>query len=522
VNLQELTKQTIAEAAKLTKGILAGSIEKAITTTTGASGITGYILEAPMQQLVPLLSPFRQTIPRKTQPGATAVNWKVITSINIGSKFSTAENFSANGFTYSTSDKTAAFRVVGRLGSVTREAIAAAQNFDDAKAREVTNTLLQAMKEEEIAILGANRTALGTMGTVVVTVRSGLGSLAAAAGGLFVRVVALTLFGASRHVVDIPAFYNGTDAFIAGNAHASTAGTWLDVATDGVAIISAEVNSAAVSLNDALKITWPAVNNAFAYAVFVSSTTNTEKLEAIVTQTSITLQSLAGTGIAYTVARNNNGATVTLTGNDTSGDALIFDGLSPLINADTNAFKKNVNGVLTVTSSTGEVREINDAVTYLYNVWKIDDFRVVCGVTENRNITKGMIAAGGGPTIFVNAGGGNDRTEITMGYHVAELVSPTGKKMPVDILPWLPGGTLFILPTRLPFPMAGVEQPFEIAAGYGWEQLDYAMTPNQSAAGQQAAVSGTGPVSAFEVRSWACLKAYFPGGCAILTNIFNG
>ncbi len=492
MNRLELMEQTLLKAQESTKNALYDpKVMKAILTTTG---LTGLILEAPAKQLVPFMSPFRQRIPRKTQPGADAVQWKAITAVVQNAKFSTTESAAGNTVTTTVVSKSATFKEVAVRDGVSRKAISHGVGFEDVKAKAVTNALLLAMKLEEQGILGGNITALATPTGLAVAVIVGGGSLAADAAGYSVRVAALTLMAANREVMDRPAAYDGTHANLAG-----TAKTGANPAADGWTAAAARVTSAAVAANDRIKITWTPVDGAAAYAVFVlKSATGAETLAAIVTQTSITLTAHTAGGSALAVADGS------------SADANMFDGIIAKMFAEASAYKKNLAGKLT--GSNGEIVEIQDAMASVWDRAKIDEFDIICSGMDSRVLTRLSIAAGGGPTILVNPeAGGPDRLSLGQGYHVGSIVNAqTGQKCGVQVLPWLPGGMIIGLPTRIPYPQANIETPFEIAASYGWEQIDYAIT------------TAGGPVQEFDIRADEVLKDYFPAGCWLIHNIYFG
>lgn len=491
----EITQKTLSDAIQAYKSTLEmPESKKAVTTATGLTGIT---LESPAKSLVPFLSPFRQKIPRTTQPGSTGPQWKSITAVNFP-KFSALESVAARQHTLTVTPRTTTFKEVGLGDSVTRKAVAEAQGFDDVKARAVNTVLLNSMRLEEIAILGGNITALATPGAPVVTVVDGGGTVPAAAAGYDVRIAALTLFGANRVTIDRPAALGSgtaplgaTDAPLAGNGHGGAA---VDPESDGVTVAGTLTTSAAAAgNNDALRITWAPVNGAAAYAVYVIANGGTPKLEAIVTQCNVTLTSLAGTGALSTA----------LTG--TSADSAIFNGIIPLIFADANAYVKNLAGKLNGTG--GEITEIQDAFASVWDKAKIGEFDILVGGFDQRTLNRLSIAAGGGPTIFVDPAGPN-RLDLMQGYHVGSIVNgTTGDKCNVQTLPWLPSGMIIGLPTKIPYPNAEIQTPFELAASYGWVQIDYATS------------KADGPVANFEVREDAVLKDYFTLGCFLIHNI---
>ena len=487
--LKQITEQTLERVATALKGAM--NDPKLTRALSVSDGLVGLQLEATAKQLVPLMSPFRQKIGRKGQPGSNAIQWKAITAVKQNAKFSTAESAAANPIATTIVAKTASFKVVGTRGKVTREAIAHSQGFDDALAKETANTLLLFMKLEEQAILGGNITALATPTGLAVAVITGGGALAADATGYNVRVAALTLMAANRESMDRPLTYDGTHGNLATGAK-----TGANPAADGWTAAATRVTSAAVSTNDRLKITWTAVPGAAAYAIFIGKNT-TETLAAIVTQTSVTVTAHAAGGSALAVA------------DGTSADALMFDGIVPLINAETSAYKKVLAGKFS--TSGGEIVEVQDMFQAIWDSGKIDDLTLLVGGVDSRTLSKLLTAAGGGPTIFVSTGDEGARGQMTQGYHVGYIVNQvTGKRCTVEVLPWLPGGTIIALPNSIPYPDANISAPFEMATSYDVERIDYAAT------------TSTGPVTEFDVRAEEVLKDHFPAGCGIISNIFFG
>lgn len=491
MDLQAITQQTLQEAtAALLKLQQEGKLQKALAVATG---LTGYILEAPAKQLVPLMSPWRQSVPRTTKAGSNAVNWKAITAIS-QPKASTTESAAANEFTTTVADRSGTYKVVGLRGKVTREAEAASQGFDPALAKETTNTLLNAMKAEEMQMLGGNITALATPGAPTVAESDGKGSLAA--DEYFVRVAALTLPAANRVVIQRPADVDGDgDCLLAGVQVDS-----VDPATDGVTVVSDEASVTTVGGSDGLKVTWTAVPGAAAYAIFVGLTTGAANLtcEAIVTQTSVTFSSLATGGLAGDQ----------LTG--TSADAAAYNGLiQQLLASGSGAYVKVLNNILSGASN-GEITEIQDMFQSIWDQAKIHKFRLLTGGQESRIVTRKSITAGGGPTIQVSPAP-DGRVMMTQGYHVGQIVNAvTGHACPVETLPWIPGGMILAVPTEIPYNDANVSAPIDMIMGYDWERWDYAST------------SSTGPIWEFDTRCWGVLRVLVPAGCGIIYDIHKG
>jgi len=506
LNLQQISEETLRKAAQVfLTGVGEGGIRKAIDVATG---LVGFNLKQPAEQLVPLLSPFQQSIPRLVKPGANSNNWRQITALGSPDPFTTER---AAGLKFATTlvSKVATFKPMEILGDVTREAVAASQGFDPALAKETANQLLVAMKLEGQSFIGANITDLGAPANVVVAERSGLGSLAA--NTYYISIRALTLLALNRITIDSVSDYDGTDHFVNSrsvtivNPLVDNAGATITVGS-GISTSSTEANSGAIAGgNDAIKVTWDPVVGAAGYVIFMGTATGAanRKASLVVGQiTSVTIKTLVTTGLA------DNSAT--LPAADETGNANHYDGiLAQLFAAGSGAYLKNLGAKLSGTAATGEVVELQDAFATIYGTAKIGKFRVICSGTESRILTKlGVVS--NAMQIFATPGP-EGRLNLTAGAHIGQIVNATtGDVCPVEVEPWLPHGQLLILPTEIPYPMANVAAPFIWCGSFDWEQWPYSSTIL------------TGPVYQFGIRNAGALEGHFTGGCGIIYNIFKG
>jgi len=503
--LDQITRDTLAEAAKVIGAASKdpNNIRKAVNTTTG-TGVFGVNIQQGVHVLTPLISPFRGSIGRVTKPGSNSDSWKNVTSVT-QPKATVAENAAAAQQQMTVVTASAPYKVVGLGDIVSREAQAASQGWDDALALATSICLLNALRMEEQQMLGGNITAFGAAPTPTVVLGTSAGSLNPSTTTYFVRIVALTLPASNRLTggIDRPAPVNANfESLLAGNGRSGAAPFPI---TDGLTAISAEGNSGSqTGSNKSLKITFTPIAGAAAYAVFVGTTTGAAnlKLEAITTQSQITLTSLAGTGIAA-----NNAA---IPGADATGDALAYDGMiSQIVAAGSGAYVKRVNSNLTAAAATGEVLELQDAFQAIYDSGKIGKFRVVLGSQEARGLTAKSVLSNS--LNIVTGPAGSDRISLVQGQHVGQVINAvTGDMCDVETAPWLPGGSILILPTSVPYGHANISQPFQMAMGYDWERIDYAQT------------TSTGPVFPFETRCWGVLEGLFLAGCGYLYDIQKG
>lgn len=510
-NYEQLIDETrAAVAAAIQKGTADGTLRKALDVS---SGLKGYTLEAPAKQLVPLMSPFNQSIPRSVKDGAEAVNWKVINRLSMPQVFST-ERGAGSTFTTSVAPKTAAFKFLRVGGQVTRAAVAASKGFDQALAKETTNTLLLAKKLEEICLLGAisDGNDLAAPSNIVVADRAGKGSINGGAGTTYYfNVLALDLQAANRIALDRPANYDGTDALLTPRA-SFAAGDLNPVGGSvegcGVSALGTEANSGSLSsTGHGIKLTWTPVPNAAAYAVFGGTATGAanQKLQCIISQTSVTLTSLLTSASAIA----GNAAEVPSAGTY-SGDPNGFDGIIPqLLASGSGAQVKYLNDVLKGSSSDGEITALQDLFSNIYDVGKIGRFRVVVGGQEARAMTK-LGVTSNSLQIFATPGP-EGRVQLTQGAHIGQVVNATtGDICPVETAPWLVGGTVLVLPLEIPYNDANLSAPVDVVCGYDWERWDYGTTRS------------TGQIYDFDVSAWEVVRVLFGAGCGVLCNVFKG
>lgn len=504
MNVQAVTQETIQRSMQAAREALANpQLTRAISVGTG---LVGYNLQAPAKQLVPLLSPFYNSIPRKTKPGANSDNWKAITAISSPRLF-TGERKAGAKIAHTVADKSAGFKVQALLGDVSLEAVQASEGFDPALQKETANVLLKSLQLSSQAYMFGCLTDLGVPGAPTVSEIEGIAGATIGASAHFVRIVGLSGMAANRVVLDVPSDYDGTNALLNGRAVASVnplrddAGSPI-TANSGLTSISAEGTVTTTGSNNSLKITWTPIAGMIAYAVFVGTTTGAANLkcECIVTQASVTLRTLAATGIA-----GNNSE---IPGTDETGDAEAFDGIvSQLVVGAAGAYLKNVAGKLT--GSNSEIAEIQDAFASIYQTAKIGKFRVVVSGVDERTLTR-LGVSSQSMQIFATPGI-DGRVAMAVGAHVTDIINATtGDRCPVEVDPWLPAGTIIILPTEVPYANANVSAPFEWVGSYDWMRWDYGSTPS------------SGPVYLFETRCNGVLEALFTGGCGLLYNIFKG
>lgn len=494
--IQDITAQTVEQVAKT---ILDGGLSKAISVSNpAATGLTGVNLEAPAKQLVPLLTRMYGMIPRKNRSGSNASQWKAITGLT-SPKPTVNESAASAQFTTTVAAKSATFKSFGVRGTVTREAVAASNGFDNALAKETANALLLGMKLQEQYFLGGNVTAFGAAPTgSAIAKATTAGSLGNAT--YYMRVQALTLPAAMRVNIARPAAINANSENMydpTGKGYAAWA------STDGIGALATEVNSGAITGSIALKCSWNAsIPGACAYAVYVGTSTGDANLllQAVTTQTQITLSTILTTG---TIAAND--ASVS-TANSNTADALAFDGMIPQILAG-GGYTLPLGGKLT--TSGGDVVQFQDALAALWDQAKIGKYLIACAGQESRSLAALQSGLTNSPQVQMPPGGVNV-ANVAAGYHVSTIVNTTtGDLCPVEVMPWMPGGSVLFIPLEIPYPDANADAAFDYAYGFDWERWDYGST------------ASSGPVYDFEVRTYGVLRGVYTGGCGYVYNIWR-
>jgi hypothetical protein len=138
-------------------GTSMAEFQRAITSSTSAFPVREN-LEAEAKVLVPLDTPIRNLLPRRTGSG-TASAWKQITSLGgVSARAFFAESGAPADHATSYANKSASYKLLGTFGSVTGFAMAAGANFQNQLATEKTNAVKNLMLNEENALINGDST----------------------------------------------------------------------------------------------------------------------------------------------------------------------------------------------------------------------------------------------------------------------------------------------------------------------------------------------------------------------------
>lgn len=497
MNLNAVSQETLDQMAE--------PLQKALSTGyTTALGLTGYELAAPAKFLVPVLSPWRNSLPRVQAPvGSTASTWRSITGINVARQ-SPSVGFGYAGALVETSTQTnvAAYQPLALGDSVQMDAQVLARGFDDLRARSGTNLLYSLMIAEDQMLLGSQNFSLGTPTAPTVTF-SGNGAIPTTTA-VHVKVVART--------VENFWFGGGTLPSADGTATTSAASQTATFTTPAVA--------------GAVAYDWYVGASTSAYYYAGSTPYNTFSVTAIPGADSTASQT-ATPGIAP--ARSGAGTSLS-SFTDTSADPNAFNGLLGSLLGDVSAsgsivqrgtgtnqgaYFASLDGA-TLTGSNGSITQIDTALLSLWNNSRISPTRMLVSAQQHMDISNKIIATGGATTMF-------DPTNLTQrqngvsGGFVNTYVNKAANGMPIDMVtePNLPNGTVVLISDSLPYPDNSVTNVYEVETQQEYQQLEYPPARVMSNA-------LGGPRYDLEVRAIEVFKSFAPFTAAVLQNVAAG
>lgn len=420
-------------------------LQKAVTQATG---LTFYDLQAPAKNLYPIITPFRNKIPRVGRPGGfgTATNYKQITSIN-GSGYNAMgwvpEGQRSGRMSYTAVDKAVSYVTVGEEDSVSFEAESAAAGFEDINATATMRLLQKLMTKEEMAIIGGNRSLSLTTPTAPTVSASGTGATLAAATYV-VYVVALTFEG----------FKNSS---LAGGVATSLLITGADGQTytlnGGSSNKSAASSGQAVTLGQTLFASTPVVNGAVAYAWYVGTAGN-EKLEKITGINSAAFNTaLLGTGQAATAITANNSVNANYAFDGLLTQTFNRQGEGSYVNA--LATGTAGTGTVLTASGRGTVVEVDNMLQSMWDNYRISPDCLFVNSQQMKDMTTKCLTNASGPLLQYHQNAGDAKPyQLAAGGSLAFYFNPFnhqgGRMIPVAIHPDCPAGTIMGWAETLP------------------------------------------------------------------------
>jgi hypothetical protein len=488
----------IALTTQETLGLMKDSLAKNVTISTG---LTAYDLQAPAKNLYPTITPLRNSVPRvaRLNPG-DAAHWRSIFATT-GSGFDAMgwvpEGQRSASMSYSATSITLPYVTLGEEDTVTFEAEAAAQGFEDINATATLRILQKTMRKEETALLGGNTSlALGTAGAPTLTA-SGTGA---------------TLPGQTYSVIVVGLTFEGyRNSTLSGGVAATKTITGNDGNTytlnGGSSMRSANVTQA-VTLGQTLFATAPIINGAVAYAWYLGSA-GSETLQAITTINSV--------AFSVPLVSGQQPATV-ITADNSRNPGLAFDGLlTDGFNPATASFVQALasgpagTGTFLTPSGRGSIAEIDNMLLQMWNTYRLSPTVIYVNAQEQKNITSKCLTNASGPLVRYNVDASQSAPyEFTASGVVRWYYNPfTGTEIPMPVHPDLPPGTILAYCERLPAWYQSNETPnvAEVLTRRDYYRVDWPVRTRRRE---------------FGVYAEEVLAIYASFGIGILTNIGNG
>ena len=488
----------LAQTTQDTLGLMKESLAKNVTISTG---LTAYDLQAPAKNLYPTVTPLRNSLPRvaRLNPG-DAARWRTITSL-VGSGFDAMgwvpEGQRTASMSYAANFVSAPYLTLGEEDTVTFEAEAAAQGFEDINATATLRLLQKTMRKEEMALLGGNASiALGTPSTPSLSA-SGSGATLPA-GTYSVIAVALSFEG----------YRNASLAAGVATIKTITGNDGNTYTLNGGSSMKSSNATQAVTLGQSLSATVPVVNGAVAYAWYVG-TTGAETLQNITTINSAAFSAPLATGQqAATVITTDNSRNATL-----AFDGLLTVGFNPANNAyvQTLATGTAGTGSFLTASGRGSIVEIDNMLMQMWNAYRLSPTVIYVNAQEQKNITAKCLTNSSGPLLRYPVDASQDKPyEFAASGVVRWYYNPlTGIEIPVNVHPDLPPGTLLAFCERLPVWYQSNETPnvAEVLTRRDYYRVDWPLRTRRREYG---------------VYAEETLAVYAPFGVGVITNIGNG
>jgi hypothetical protein len=488
----------IALTTQETLGLMKDSLAKNVTISTG---LTAFDLQAPAKNLYPTITPLRNSIPRvgRLNPG-DAAHWRSIFATT-GSGFDAMgwvpEGQRSASMSYTAMPITLPYVTLGEEDTVTFEAEAAAQGFEDINATATLRILQKTMRKEETALIGGNTSlALGTASAPAVTA-SGTGA---------------TLPGATYSVIVVGLAFEGyRNSSLAGGVAATKTITGNDGNTytlnGGSSMRSPNVTQA-VTFGQTLFATAPIIIGAVAYAWYVGAA-GSETLQAITT--------INSAAFSAPLVSGQQAATV-ITADNSRNPGLAFDGLlTDGFNPATSSFVQWLasgpagTGTFLTPSGRGSIAEIDNMLLQMWNSYRLSPTVIYVNAQEQKNITSKCLTNASGPLVRYNVDASQSAPyEFAASGVVRWYYNPfTGVEIPLTVHPDLPPGTILAYCERLPSWYQSNETPnvAEVLTRRDYYRVDWPVRTRRRE---------------FGVYTEEVLAIYASFGIGIITNIGNG
>lgn len=445
MDLDQISEETLAIFKAATSGV---------TTSTGIFGID----LSDLISLVPVVTPWRDFLAR-TGPdmGADVAQWKALLNIN-NQQPKPGVAFDAAGPLALLQEQNvyAPYQPVAMGYTVTRDAIARAKGYADAKAIAIYNSINQWKIGEDILGLGAQAFALARPAAPTLVDATTGGSIANSTA-TYVAVAARTGSGY---------YYCNGDNTGAGNGNSR--GNSANLTTSTVGSGTHTVSASIPSVIGAVAYDWFQSANGTTWYYYTTTTvpsvTMTSTIAANQTPPTSTLPLLSTTVPTLSLTADNgsagtgefNGLLATVTG-DYGSNAVVTHGTG----TSSGAVIQDAAGAQ-FTVSGGGIQQLDTLNQSLYNSVQLGPSAYMVSSQEANSLGKLILNTPGAVT-YLTMDDANGRGRIVAGGRVGSYVNRlTGEQVPIELHPHIPPGTLIARRDTIPFPNANINKVFEM------------------------------------------------------------
>ncbi len=432
-----------------------------------SDGLVAFDLEAPAKILAPRPTPLRNRLPREKGIG-TSRRFKVISgftgsgtgglgNIHPGIQDSTQNNFAPSGssnslyyargpkIAYAGYDTTLAYSQFSMSDEVTWSAQYAGQGYQDIRQLSRTSLLYASMlMEERMLLMGRGTTGNGYIGAMAAPT-----SLTGTAQTPATGQVPLTGFT--------------TDIYVkvtsdAGGGAGTGYGFGESVPTSAVTVAVSAGQNVVLTLTDAAQ--------AVGYNVYVSTGASDPGDAARWFMTHVPGLDANGQ-IVLQGALPTSGKTVPTA--DSSAYAAGYDGILPWVMGPNGGYNKKINGLFS-TSNPGI--EYQTALASLYASVKADPDRIMFNGSDRKQLSD-TLKAGTSNNYFFQVTQ-DQLTGVTLGSVSVALVNETtGKRVDMEVHPWMPQGVSPIISDTLPIPDTQVSNIWSVVNVQDFMGIDW-------------------------------------------------
>jgi hypothetical protein len=437
-------------------------------TNPVGTGLVAFDLEGPAKVLAPRPTPLRNRTPRikgigtshrfKVISGFTGSGTGGVANIHPGIVDSTQNNFAPSGasnslyyargpkISYAGYDVVLPFSQFSMSDEVTWSAQYAGQGYQDIRQLSRSSLLYASMLMEERMMLMGRGTASGYAGalaapTGVSLVDNTLGSGQAALTGYTTNIYA----------------YVTSDAGAFGESVVSSVATIAPTAGHNVVLRLTDVPQAlGYKVYIGTGASQPANSAFFLYGRFPNQAANSG--------------GAAGVGIVLQGAIPTTGATPPTA--DTSAYAAGYDGILPWVMGPQSGYTAKLNSTFD-TSAPGS--EFQTAFAALYNAVKADPDRILFNGTDRKQLSD-TLKTGSSNDYFLQITQDQISGVALGSVAVAIMNEVTGKRVEMEVHPWMPQGVCPILSDTLPIPDTQVSNVWSMCDVQGLMGIDWPVT----------------------------------------------